>query len=140
MNDVAKWTPRSLLPSSFDRFFDEYIPRIFESPVDFNISVDIQETDENLLVKAELPGLEKEDISIEMDDAILTISGEKKIEKVDNESKIHRSEITYGKFQRSFHIPIRVKHDEITASFKDGVLHITLPKTEVEKTRKISIG
>lgn len=101
--------------------------------------VDITEGDNEYTVKAELPGVSKEDVRITMQDNILTIRGEKKEEKETKESNYHRTERSYGSFQRSFTLPTHVKSDKIEASHKDGVLTITLPKAEEAKPKQIEV-
>ena len=139
MNDLIKWSPRSFFPSQLERIFDDFFPTLLGESFGSEPKIDVKETDENILVKAELPGLTKDDISVEVKDSILTISGEKKDEKTEKNTKYLRTEITYGSFSRSFHLPTSVKHDEIKAEFKDGILNITIPKSEKEKTQQIKV-
>ena len=138
MNDLIKWSPRSFFPSQLERIFDDFFPSLGES-FGSEPKIDVKETTENILVKAELPGLTKNDISVEIKDSVLTISGEKKDEKTEKNTKYLRTEITYGSFSRSFHLPISVKHDKIKAEFKDGILNITIPKSEKEKVQQIQV-
>ena len=102
-------------------------------------AVDISEGENEYTVRAELPGVSKEDVRITMQDNILTIRGEKKEEKEAKESNYHRTERSYGSFQRSFTLPTHVKSDKIEASHKDGVLTITLPKVEEAKPKQIEV-
>lgn len=102
-------------------------------------AVDIAEGDNEYTVRAELPGVSKDDVRITMQDNILTIRGEKKEEKETKESNYHRTERSYGSFQRSFTLPTHVKSDKIEASHKDGVLTITLPKAEEAKPKQIEV-
>lgn len=139
MNDLIKWSSRPLLPSFFDKIFDDFFPSSIVETFGSYPKIDVKETEENLTVKAELPGMTKEDISVELKDSILTISGEKKEEKNEKDAKFLRTEITYGSFSRSFHIPVGVEHDKIKAEFKDGILNIIIPKSEKEKTHKIEL-
>jgi len=101
--------------------------------------VDIYEDRENIVVKAELPGIKKEDVSIEVKDNILTLSGERKHEKETKKENYHRIERSYGKFNRSFSLPDPVKVDKVKANYRDGVLEITLPKSEEAKPKAIPI-
>lgn len=99
-------------------------------------AVDVAEHDNEYLVKVELPGVSKDDVKITMQDNVLTIRGEKKQEK---ESSYHRVERSYGSFQRSFTLPTTVKNDRIEASYRDGILSITLPKAEEAKPKQIEV-
>lgn len=102
-------------------------------------SVDVAERDDDFQVKVELPGVNKEDVKITMQDNILTIRGEKKQEKETKNSQFHRIERSYGAFQRSFTLPMKVKQDKIDASYKDGILTISLPKAEEAKAKQIEV-
>lgn len=102
-------------------------------------AVDVAEHDNEYLVKVELPGVSKDDVKITMQDNVLTIRGEKKQEKETKESNFHRVERSYGSFQRSFTLPTTVKNDRIEASYRDGILTITLPKAEEAKPKQIEV-
>jgi HSP20 family protein len=102
-------------------------------------AVDIAEHENEYLVKVELPGVSKDDVKITMQENILTIRGEKKQEKETKESNLHRVERSYGSFQRSFTLPTTVKSDKIEASYKDGILSVTLPKAEEAKPKQIEV-
>jgi len=101
--------------------------------------VDIYETENSYVLNAELPGLKKEDIKIDLNDNTLTLKGEKKFEeKVEKENYV-RVERSYGNFTRSFVLSDNVNADNITASYKDGVLEVTLPKKEEAKPKEIKV-
>jgi HSP20 family protein len=102
--------------------------------------VDIKETDKEIQIKADLPGMKLEDIGVSVDEDQLVIKGERKVEKEEKEKNYVRVERSYGSFYRSFNIGVPVKADEIKASYKDGVLEIILPKTEAKKPKKIEIS
>jgi len=102
-------------------------------------AVDIAEHDEQYLVKVELPGVNKEDVKITLENNILTIRGEKKQEKETRKESYHRVERSYGSFQRSFTLPTTIKSDKIDAAYKDGILQITLPKAEEAKPKQIEV-
>ncbi len=93
-------------------------------------AVDISETDKEFLVKGELPGVSKDDVSIELHNGVLTLSGERRYEKEDKGEKYHRIERAYGSFSRSFSVPDNVEEKGIKAEFKDGVITVHLPKME----------
>ncbi len=102
-------------------------------------AVDIYETNDSVVVKAELPGVEKDQISVEVKDGILSLRGERKFEKEVKEESYHRIERSYGNFQRSFSLPVSVDQDKVTARFKDGVLEVKLPKKEQAKPKQIHV-
>ena len=123
----------------FDNFFrgatlEDHGIASFWSP-----ATDIAERDDAYIVKVELPGVSKENVSITLESNVLTIRGEKKAEKEVNEKTMKRLERTYGEFQRSFALPAAVKSDTIDAVYNDGVLTITLPKAEASKPKQISV-
>jgi HSP20 family protein len=99
----------------------------------FTPRVDVTEDNENLYVHAEIPGVDKKEIKLNVSGDVLTISGEKKTEKRDENKNYYRVERNYGSFSRSFSLPAEVVVDKITAEYNDGVLNITLPKTEEAK-------
>jgi HSP20 family protein len=100
---------------------------------------DIYEDKENYLIKADLPGMKKEDVKISFADGQLSISGERVQEEESKDTKCHRVERTYGKYYRSFNLPKEIKEDKIKAEFKDGQLTITIPKAEEVKPKEIEI-
>jgi HSP20 family protein len=102
-------------------------------------AVDIVDEKDQIKVKADLPGMKKEDIDINLDNDILTIKGEKKEEKEIKEKDFVRSERYYGAFHRAFTLPATVDSSKVNASYKDGVLEITLPKKEGAKTKQNKI-
>ena len=107
-------------------------------------SVDISEDDKEFLVKAELPDVKREDIKVNVENGVLTITGERKFEKEEKGKKYHRIERSYGSFTRSFTrsftLPEAVKADKVAAEFKDGLLHVRLPKDESAKPKNIAVN
>jgi HSP20 family protein len=101
--------------------------------------LDIYETGDAIVLKAELPGITKEDIQLEVKDNTLTLRGEKKFEKDVKEESYYRVERSYGMFQRSFTLPSTVQQDKVKAKFRDGVLEISLPKAEEAKPKQIKV-
>jgi len=99
--------------------------------------VDIDETDDAFIVKTELPGVEKDDVSVNIDNGVLTIKGEKKTETEDK--KRHRVECTYGSFVRSFTLPQAIKTGKVEAEYKNGILNLTIPKSEEAKPKQIEV-
>ncbi len=102
-------------------------------------SVDMFENDEALVIKAELPGLSKDDIVLNIESGTLTLSGERKFDNEVKEEKYYRRERAYGKFTRRFSLPANVDSKKITAEFKEGVLKIEIPKPEEQKPKKIAV-
>jgi HSP20 family protein len=102
-------------------------------------AVDVFEEEEEVVLKAEVPGLSKEDLKIDLTDSMLTISGEKKKEEEVKEEAYAYSERSYGAFSRSLQLPCAVKADKAKATFKNGILEVKLPKTEEAKKRHISV-
>src|SRR4030042_2617374 len=102
-------------------------------------AVDIFETNEAIVLKAELPGITAQDISVEVKDNTLTLKGEKKFEKEVKEENYHRMERSYGSFQRAFTLPGTIHQEKVKAKFKDGILEITLPKVEEAKPKQVKV-
>lgn len=101
--------------------------------------VDIFEKDENLMLRAELPGIKKEDIELRVENGVLTLQGERRREDEVAEGNVHRSERIYGAFTRSFTLPTTVDASRIVANYRDGVLEVTLPKSEASKPKRVEI-
>jgi HSP20 family protein len=140
---IALWEPlRDLvnIRGDFDHLFDSFFGQMpreideFWSPV-----LDVVENNGNIEVRAELPGMKKEDIKVMVRDNILSVSGERKQEKEAKDKTYHRIERSYGKFYRNIQLPAEVEPDKIKAVYKDGVLSITLPKPESMKPKKIDV-
>jgi HSP20 family protein len=142
--------PAYRLQRRADRLFDEFVNdfgrfglRPFgtfdKSASTFNPTLDISETDTEIKVAAELPGLDENDIDISLTQNVLTISGEKKAEKEDEGENYHRIERSYGSFERSVTLSTEVETDQVEAIFKNGVLTIVLPKISEEQPRKIDV-
>jgi HSP20 family protein len=102
--------------------------------------VDILESKEAYLIRAELPGMKKESFNLEFNDGTLTLSGERKFDEPADGVEYHRVERVSGKFSRSFHLPQTVKPDAINASYRDGILEIQVPKADEAKPRQIAIN
>jgi HSP20 family protein len=107
--------------------------------VNWKPAVDIYEDDNAIVIKAELPGMDKEDIVVELKDRVLTLKGERAYENEVNEDNYYRKERAYGKFHRAFVLPEGYDPEKVDADFKDGVLKITVPKPEEKKSKKISV-
>ena len=101
--------------------------------------VDIQETETEYLVKAELPEVKKEDVKVTVENGVLTLQGERKQEKEEKGKKFHRIERSYGSFLRTFTVPLDTDETRVAADFKDGILKIRLPKTEKPRPKAIDV-
>lgn len=124
----------------FDRFFDDFYPlSVHKEKDEWLPAFDISENEKEYLVTAELPGMEVKDIDVTLSDGILTVKGEKKREHEEKGKDYHRIERRYGSFHRSFSIPGKIKTDGVDANYKDGILRLTLPKTEETETKKIEV-
>ena len=123
----------------WDSFFEGTPRRRGEERGEWLPSLDVSETKNDLVVKAEVPGMDAKDINISLSDGVLTIEGEKKQEKEEKEADYHLVERSYGSFFRSVRLPKEVQGDKINASYKDGILRITLPKSEEAKKKEIKI-
>jgi HSP20 family protein len=127
----------------FDDFFTDFKPaRWFsESQNEFVPKIDLKETDDDIKVMAELPGMEVTDVDISVSEDILTLRGEKKVEKEEKEGGYYKRECSYGSFHRDIPLPAEIEQDKIEAEFKKGVLNIRLPKKPEakRKSKKIEI-
>jgi len=103
-------------------------------------AVDVYEKDDKFVVKAEIPGMKPEDVDVSVTDDMVTIKGEKKTESEVNDEDYYRCERTYGSFYRSIPLPSNVDADKIEASYDDGVLEVTVPKTAKATPKKIKVG
>ena len=126
-----------LFPSTIDELFNRFWN---DSPkYEFAPNVDVKETPESYVIRAELPGVDADDVEVSVTSDSLTIKGEKKVETKTEDERGHITERVYGTFSRSFTFPVPVAPEEVTAEAKKGVLHITVKKSETEQTRKIEI-
>jgi HSP20 family protein len=107
--------------------------------VDWTPSVDIQETETEYLVKAELPEIKREDVKVTVENGILTLRGERKHEKEEKNRKFHRVERSYGTFLRTFTVPNDTDETKVAADFKEGILRVHLPKTEKPRPKTIEV-
>lgn len=132
------------LQNEMNRLFSDYFAsspeRSEEDTPLWHPFVDIAETDDDIIVTAELPGMKKEDIKIIVQDNVLTLQGEKKGESEDKKRNYHRVERIYGSFIRNFRLPSSVVIDKINAEYKDGVLNVVLPKSEEAKPKEVNIA
>jgi HSP20 family protein len=146
MNTLTLWNPFRELDEVQNRLgsFFTGLPRFGNGNggpklADWSPKVDITENEKEYLVKADLPEMKKEEIKVNVEDGVLSISGERKAETEEKSKKFHRIERSYGSFLRSFTLPENADGKKIAAEFKDGVLRVHLPKSPVEKTKGIEV-
>jgi len=140
------WSPfrhLSLLRDEIDRLFDSPLNALTSNSQQFLNgwlpTIDVYEDRDHLVLKAELPGMKKEDINIQLQGDVLTLSGERKEEEVFDKAETYRAERFLGKFQRSLTLPVSVDASKVQASYKDGILAVTLPKAEEAKPKQIEV-
>jgi len=133
--------PFGALACNIDRWFDDMFSMrpVTESEIGWVPRADVHESDNAFIVQLDLPGVEKDNVKVKFEDDTLVVSGERKYESSVDEKNFHRVERIYGSFTRSIAIPRDVDSEKISASFKNGVLEITLPKTEEVKPKEIEI-
>jgi HSP20 family protein len=144
---LVKWDPFRELEEMSER-----LNRLFTRPAiarsngkelltvaDWVPTVDISETDQEYLIRAELPEVKKEDVKVTLEDGVLTIQGERKHEKEEKGKRFHRVERSYGSFVRSFTLPEEIDDGNVKAEFKDGMLNLHLPKSEKAKPKAIEV-
>lgn len=133
---LVRWDPFSELTNTHNRLFGLTWP---ESEQGFRPAVDIYEDEKAIYVKAEIAGIKPEDIKINVENNVLTLEGERKLERKEEKEGYHRVERSYGSFRRSFYLPETVSSEEIDANYKDGVLTLTMPKVPEAKPREIKV-
>ncbi len=143
---IVRWEPFRDLLTTQDRFnhlFNETFSRLFDGGElgsrSWAPAVDIYETDQDVVLKAELPGVDPKDVEIRVEDGTLYLKGQRKFENEVKEENYHRVERSYGSFTRSFALPSSVNSEKAKAEYKDGLLTLTLPKREEAKPKTIQI-
>ena len=142
---LIRWNPLrnfSVLQKQMNHLFEDVLedwPSDLTGTTAYPVA-DIYETDDELIVKAELPGVDPKMVDVRLENNVLSIRGERRFERNVDKENYHRMERLYGSFCRSFSLPTSVEADKIRADFKDGVLTLTLPKTESAKAKKIEIA
>ncbi|AXY67599.1 Hsp20/alpha crystallin family protein [Thermosynechococcus sichuanensis E542] len=141
---LVRWEPfREIdaLQRQMNRLFDELIPLTERrSDLSFLPAAELEETPEALLLKIELPGMDAKDLDIQVTADAVSVSGERKSESQSESNGIKRTEFRYGKFQRVIPLPVRIQNTDVKAEYKDGILHLTLPKAEEEKNRVVKVN
>jgi HSP20 family protein len=129
------------VPSTF-RFFEDTLSRLLNEPAStrpWSPAVDIYETEDALVLKADVPDVELKDIDINLENGTLTLKGERRFEKTERNKGFHRLERSFGSFMRAFAVPETVDTEHVKAEYAKGVLTVTLPKKEVAKPRSIRV-
>lgn len=145
MFELAPWKPGrelSLLRKEMDRLWEDFFggrEEFFPERAAWMPAIDVSETKENLLIKAEVPGIEAKDIDISIAGDVLRIKGEKKQKTEEKDENYHRVETRYGAFSRTLRLPVAVDSEKIKASYEKGVLNIVLPKKEEVKAKQIEV-
>ena len=147
MNTLTTWNPFRELDEVQNRFhtiFSGFPTRLFGNGksikmTDWSPQVDILEDDHEYLVKADLPEMKKEEVKVTMENGVLSIAGERKVEKEEKTKKYHRIERSFGSFERTFTVPEDADAKKIAAEFRDGVLKVHLPKVPAAKPKPIEV-
>jgi HSP20 family protein len=142
---LVRWDPsRDLdtLQTDLNRVFDAFFGDRTANDVTrrWIPAMDLVETDDHLVLKADLPGLDKDDVELEIKDGVLSISGERRTEHQDSSNGYHRMERAYGRFARSLSLPEGVDSDKVEADFDKGVLEVRIPKPTERKPHRVEIG
>jgi len=127
------------LRSQMDRMFDAIAGLDRESGTDWTPAIEIQDREDSLILRAEIPGVDAKDIDIQVAREAVSIAGEHRYEKKTQEKGFFRSELRYGSFQRTIPLPIAVENTQVQAEFKDGILKLTLPKAQEAKHKVVKI-
>lgn len=144
---LIRWSPfREIdaLQREMNRLFDSLtadVPALTEGGF-FSPAAEMHETADAIHLKLEVPGINPNDLDIQVSAEAISITGERKSESTTEDKGVRRSEFRYGRFQRVFQLPARIQNDQVKADYRDGILSITLPKAEAEKTRvvKVNVG
>ncbi|MBF0445506.1 MAG: Hsp20/alpha crystallin family protein, partial [Magnetococcales bacterium] len=127
------------IQGEINRLFERDIEDSTGQMTQWPMRVDIKEDENQIVIKADVPGMKQKDISVNIDNGMLTIAGERKFDDIENKENYHRVERSYGRFSRSFQLPNTTEATNISATYKNGVLEVTLPKREEAKPRSIQV-
>jgi HSP20 family protein len=142
---LVRWQPFQeidTLQRQMNRLFDELMPitREGRNGITFVPSAEMEETPDAIHLKLEIPGMNAKDLNIEVSAEAVSISGERKSETRSEEKGVTRTEFRYGKFQRVIPLSVRIQNDKVEAEYKDGILNLTLPKAEEEKSKVVKVN
>lgn len=145
--ELVRWEPFDGLDrfqSRMNELFDEAFGRSRTLPSSANSlwypPVDILESPDSYLIRAELPGMKREDVNLAVQEGTLMLSGERKFDEPASGVEYHRAERVAGKFSRSFYLPQTIKQDGVSATFRDGILEVHVPKADEAKPKQIAIS
>jgi HSP20 family protein len=142
---LVRWNPwREIdtLQRQFDRLFEDTLTPAQNEWKSFARipAAELQDTEDAIHLKLELPGIDAKDLNVEVMENAVSIAGERKSETKSDDNGTTRSEFHYGKFQRVIPLPARVQNTQVQAEYKDGILNLTLPKTEAEKNKVVKVN
>jgi len=144
--EIPQWSPfrqLSTLRDEIDRLFESPLTALTQSPNQFSSgwmpAVDLSEDKDNLYLKAELPGMKKEDIQVSIHEGVLSLSGERTLDERCKGAEVYRSERFLGRFQRTLTLPVPINAETVKATYRDGILNVVLPKTEESKPKHIEV-
>lgn len=140
---IVRWTP-GYRPATRNRAYDTdpffgAFENFFRTPSLTDMSVDVEERENEYVLRAELPGVKREDLNVNVENDVLTIEAEKREERDEKETGYYHTERRFGKFSRSFKLNGQVDADKVDADYSDGVLQLSLPKKEEVKPRKVEV-
>lgn len=140
---LMQYTRPGLAWPTFGRLasLQDELNQLFESPLQaWAPALDVHEDKEGYTIRAELPGMKREEIEVSIQEGTLVISGERKTEPVKEDTEVHRQERYFGKFSRALTLPTAVAADKVKASYKDGILTVVVPKAEEAKPKQITVS
>lgn len=145
--NMSVWNPLREMEDMFQRYTRATGRGLVSGDIDTDLgfaewspTVDIEESDDSYLIRADIPGVDKKDIDVRLENGVLSITGEKRVEKETGKgTKLHRTERYCGSFARRFTLPTAIEADKVDASYKDGVLSLIIPKAEEVKSKAIDI-
>ncbi len=142
---LVRWEPFreiDMLQQQMNRLFDEVLPVTRESRNSITLipPAEMEETGDAIHLKLEIPGMDAKDLNVEVSAEAVSISGERKSETKTQEQGVTRTEFRYGKFERVIPLSVRIQNDKVEAEYKDGILKLTLPKAEEEKSKVVKVN
>lgn len=140
---LIRWQPMQemeALRRQMDRVVEEMVDVKREAQVTWQPAVELQDTEENIILRAQIPGVEAKDLDINVAKAAVAVAGERRYENKDSKRGYFRSEFRYGKFQRVITLPVAVQNDQVKAQFKDGILTLTLPKVTEARRQVVKVN
>ncbi len=140
---LIRWQPMpemEALRRQMDRVFEEMVDVKREAQATWQPAVELQDTEENIILRAQIPGVEAKDLDINVAKGAVEVAGERHYENKDSKRGYFRSEFRYGKFQRVIALPVAVQNDQVQAQFKDGILTLTLPKVTEARRQVVKVN